>query len=189
MAWPSRPSALLSATSTAIARRVCLRICSRPSATSLARTLTSASTNRGCFTPSGWNPIQNRPRNQPSRKSNHAGPSKVTMPIYVYETTDTVEANPPFRGEAEHERGAASGGSENRRGGAAGHFRRLRRPRPGRIDWSVSRFGWFARIGLRLLLSRRAEMLSSRAAQTGATCATSRRSALPRRSCTYVGQA
>ena len=48
--------------------RVCLRICFRRSAISLARIPTSASISRAFFTPSGWNRKSIRPKNRPRRK-------------------------------------------------------------------------------------------------------------------------
>ena len=64
-----RHLALRSLISIATVRRVCLRICSRPNATFSARTPTSASTSRACFTPSGWNPITSRWKNPRSRRT------------------------------------------------------------------------------------------------------------------------
>src|SRR5437867_4370818 len=51
------------------ARRVCLPICSKDSATSSAHTLTSALTSPASFTPNGSNPINSRSEKRRSRKN------------------------------------------------------------------------------------------------------------------------
>ncbi len=59
--WPLRPSPPRSATTTAIARPVCPPTCSRPSATTLARTPTSAWTSRpGSFSTRNGSPISSK---------------------------------------------------------------------------------------------------------------------------------
>src|SRR5713101_5656100 len=69
MALRSRRFQRRSLISTAIARRVCHRIYCRRNAISSARTPTNEWTNPAFFTPNGWSPIKNRPKNQPRRKN------------------------------------------------------------------------------------------------------------------------
>ena len=89
-----------------------------------------------------------------SRKSVAAQPENKSMPTYVYETTDTDKADPPFRSEAEHEGRAAAGGSENGRSRSARHFWWLRRARAWWINRPIGRFcRWLLRPGLWLSLT------------------------------------
>src|SRR5688572_5371438 len=142
-ASPCRPLALPWDTSTAIARSVYPRTCSRPSGTFSARTPTSVSTSPAYSTPNGWSPRPSRRRNPRSRKNNRAQRNRLDHAHLRLRNNRHFEADPALRDEAEHERRALEGGSEDGRACAAGNFRRLRRACARRINRPV---GWLGRI-------------------------------------------